>query len=173
MDAETGLYYSRFRYFDSEDGRYVSQDPIGLESGEFSLFTYSNDPNSRLDLFGLAGSGGAYMYTFESGRSYIGKGEEGRMNGSIKTRSSQDVVLGGNGKVVAATPISTGGDNTLGKMVEYKAMKDAGSEGKEVPAKYLNSFTSGKSDWDKNPQLQKKASKLAKKLKKNHDEDLA
>jgi len=32
-DAETGLYYNRFRYYDAESGQYVSQDPIGLLGG--------------------------------------------------------------------------------------------------------------------------------------------
>ena len=29
-DAETGLYYNRFRYYDPNVGSYISQDPIGL-----------------------------------------------------------------------------------------------------------------------------------------------
>ena len=33
-DAETGLYYNRFRYYDPEAGQYVSQDPIRLKSGQ-------------------------------------------------------------------------------------------------------------------------------------------
>nr|WP_306305908.1 RHS repeat-associated core domain-containing protein [Prevotella aurantiaca] len=28
-DAETGLYYNRFRYYDPNAGSYISQDPIG------------------------------------------------------------------------------------------------------------------------------------------------
>jgi RHS repeat-associated protein len=28
-DAETGLYYNRFRYYDASTGCYISQDPIG------------------------------------------------------------------------------------------------------------------------------------------------
>jgi RHS repeat-associated protein len=34
-DAETGLHYNRFRYYDPDIGRFVSQDPIGLAGGEF------------------------------------------------------------------------------------------------------------------------------------------
>ncbi|QOH37730.1 RHS repeat-associated core domain protein [Burkholderia cepacia] len=29
-DAESGLHYNRFRYYDPASGRYVSQDPIGF-----------------------------------------------------------------------------------------------------------------------------------------------
>lgn len=32
-DAETGLHYNRFRYYDPDAGRFVSQDPIGLRAG--------------------------------------------------------------------------------------------------------------------------------------------
>ena len=29
-DAETGLYYNRFRYYDPSSDNYISQDPIGV-----------------------------------------------------------------------------------------------------------------------------------------------
>ncbi len=32
-DEETGLYYNRHRYYDPLLGRYITQDPIGLEGG--------------------------------------------------------------------------------------------------------------------------------------------
>ncbi|MFT3769640.1 MAG: RHS repeat-associated core domain-containing protein [Minicystis sp.] len=32
-DAETGLFYNRFRYYDPESGLYLSPDPLGLEGG--------------------------------------------------------------------------------------------------------------------------------------------
>jgi RHS repeat-associated protein len=51
-DAETGLYYNRFRYYDPSTGNYLSQDPIGLAGG-MKLYNYVHDPNSWLDLFGL------------------------------------------------------------------------------------------------------------------------
>ena len=38
-DAETGLYYNRFRYYDCEAGEYVSQDPI-RDVGGLRLITY-------------------------------------------------------------------------------------------------------------------------------------
>ena len=38
-DVETGLYYNRFRYYDSCTGNYISQDPIGLSGGD-NLYSY-------------------------------------------------------------------------------------------------------------------------------------
>ncbi len=52
-DAETGLYYNRFRYYDPEAGAYVSQDPIGLAGGA-ALYRYVGDPTGWVDPFGLA-----------------------------------------------------------------------------------------------------------------------
>jgi RHS repeat-associated protein len=51
-DAETGLYYNRFRYYAPEDGLYVSQDPVGL-SGGMALYGYVRDTNTQVDVFGL------------------------------------------------------------------------------------------------------------------------
>ncbi len=55
-DLETGLYYNRFRYYDPEAGRYISQDPIRLRGG-LNLFAYTTDPLTWLDPFGLAEEG--------------------------------------------------------------------------------------------------------------------
>ncbi len=52
-DEETGLYYNRFRYYDPEAGRYVSQDPIGLVGG-LALYAYPHDPLTAFDPLGLA-----------------------------------------------------------------------------------------------------------------------
>lgn len=51
-DEETGLYYNRFRYYDPEGGRYISQDPIGI-SGGLARYAYTTDPIKRVDPFGL------------------------------------------------------------------------------------------------------------------------
>lgn len=33
-DRETGLHYNYYRYYDSDTGRFLSQDVIGLVGGE-------------------------------------------------------------------------------------------------------------------------------------------
>ncbi|WP_346882950.1 RHS repeat-associated core domain-containing protein [uncultured Algibacter sp.] len=52
-DVETGLYYNRYRYYSSDTGGYISQDPIRLTAGMLNLYTYATDVNSEVDVFGL------------------------------------------------------------------------------------------------------------------------
>ena len=50
-DEETGLYYNRFRYYDPNTGGYISQDPIGLEGNNPTLYGYVYDNNTQFDVF--------------------------------------------------------------------------------------------------------------------------
>ena len=52
-DAETGLYYNRFRYYDPNAGSYISQDPIGLKGGNPTLYACVKDSNNEIDVCGL------------------------------------------------------------------------------------------------------------------------
>jgi len=53
FDEESGLHYSRFRYYDWENGRFLCIDPIGLEGG-YNSYQYALNPVSWFDPFGLA-----------------------------------------------------------------------------------------------------------------------
>ena len=52
-DAESGLHYNRFRYYDPDIGQYLSPDPIGLEGG-LQPHAYVPNPNGWMDPLGLA-----------------------------------------------------------------------------------------------------------------------
>ncbi|EKT7570212.1 RHS repeat-associated core domain-containing protein, partial [Salmonella enterica] len=52
-DDESGLYYNRHRYYNPGQGRYITQDPAGLEGG-WNLYTYPLNPVNRIDPLGLA-----------------------------------------------------------------------------------------------------------------------
>nr|WP_234008599.1 RHS repeat-associated core domain-containing protein [Serratia sp. MYb239] len=51
FDAETGLHYNRYRYYDPQTGSYISQDPIGLEGG-INLYAYAPNPLGWIDYAG-------------------------------------------------------------------------------------------------------------------------
>ncbi|SJN13707.1 core protein [Halomonas citrativorans] len=53
-DEESGLYYNRHRYYDPQQGRYISQDPIGLNGGT-NLYGYVANPTGAVDPLGLVG----------------------------------------------------------------------------------------------------------------------
>ncbi|MEN9365832.1 MAG: hypothetical protein RL489_190 [Pseudomonadota bacterium] len=52
FDAETGLHYNRFRYFDPQQSRYISQDPIGLH-GNINTYSLASNPINWIDVSGL------------------------------------------------------------------------------------------------------------------------
>ena len=51
-DEESGLHYNRFRYYDPEIGRFVSQDPIGF-AGSDNFYEYAPNPIVWVDPWGL------------------------------------------------------------------------------------------------------------------------
>ena len=59
-DKESGLYYNRNRYYDPLQGRYITQDPIGLEGG-WSLYAYPLKPVNGIDPLGLSPADVALM----------------------------------------------------------------------------------------------------------------
>jgi RHS repeat-associated protein len=57
-DTETGLFYTRFRYFDPETARWISPDPIGPIGGT-NLFAFDGVPTGDVDPLGLCKRGAA------------------------------------------------------------------------------------------------------------------
>ncbi|MFD0922308.1 RHS repeat-associated core domain-containing protein [Saccharopolyspora rosea] len=57
-DAETGLNYNVYRYYDPATGRYLSQDPLGLAPAPNPV-AYVGNPHREADPLGLMPKGGA------------------------------------------------------------------------------------------------------------------
>lgn len=68
QDAESGLCYNRFRYYESETGMYLVSDPLGLLGGE-QTYRYVPNPCGWVDPLGLAASS-----KISSLMDYIGDG---------------------------------------------------------------------------------------------------
>ena len=78
-DKESGLHYNRFRYYDPEIGRFVSQDPIGLRGG-MNLFEYAPNPVGWIDPFGLLKSAKVHASLYaKTLNTKIRKGEKVRL----------------------------------------------------------------------------------------------
>ncbi|XXY53714.1 RHS repeat-associated core domain-containing protein [Sorangium sp. So ce269] len=64
-DEETGLCSTRFRYFDSEVGRWLSPDPLGLFGG-FELFGFDGCAVNESDPLGLSTTGNPHEHDLPS-----------------------------------------------------------------------------------------------------------
>jgi RHS repeat-associated protein len=53
FDAESGLHYSRHRYYNPETGRYLTPNPLNLEGG-LNPYRYAPNPTGWIDPLGVA-----------------------------------------------------------------------------------------------------------------------
>lgn len=80
-DEESGLSYNRFRYYNAEDGLFLSPDPLGFAAGPFR-YRYAPNPLNFIDPFGLVcgGSRGQSVYVLTKGEPpkivYVGITEQ-------------------------------------------------------------------------------------------------
>jgi len=59
LDAETGLYDYRARWYDAEVGRFVSEDPLGFAAGDMNTYRYvGNSPLDYTDPSGMSSFSG-------------------------------------------------------------------------------------------------------------------
>ena len=158
-DHETGLAYNRFRYYDPELGRYISEDPIRLEGG-IAMHAYVEDVNAWVDILGLTGT-----YIFTDGKiSYIGKGPKKRMKASMTAR------IGGAQNSIASLHRDFGNDD-IGFMVEYKLMKHYRARKSASFANSPKIDSPGKKKYDNaDRKTQKKVDRLARKMIQEFEE---
>ncbi|HDT0319264.1 TPA: RHS repeat protein, partial [Citrobacter amalonaticus] len=81
-DKETGLYYNRHRYYDPAQGRYITQDPIGLAGG-WNLYQYPLDPIQIIDPLGLSGWDGLGNWLSQPGMKEAYNHAAGEAEGPI------------------------------------------------------------------------------------------
>ncbi|HLZ11515.1 MAG TPA: DUF3750 domain-containing protein [Candidatus Acidoferrum sp.] len=75
-DIETGLYYYRARYYDTANGRFLSEDPVGYDGDGVNFYAYvRGNPINWIDAFGLLAE--LYCESIPSTRG----GGSGNLNG--------------------------------------------------------------------------------------------
>ena len=100
-DRETGLHYNFFRYYEPDAGRFVNQDPIGLEGGE-NLYKFAPNAQIWVDIFGLWSFGDPLPQWLVDGAA--GFGDNISMGITKKARQS----FGISGGVTESTAYKTG-----------------------------------------------------------------
>ena len=114
-DAETGLYYNRFRYYDPNAGSYISQDPIGLAGNNPTLYAYVSDVNYWNDVLGLT----AEVYKL------------------VATKDGYyDVYEWGNDKPMGKTHLKKGDTWKIGETTNFRTKKD----GTEIQNRYTKKW---------------------------------
>jgi len=106
-DAETGLHYNWFRYYEPGTGRYFRVDPIGFWGGvNFYIYCLNNplilvDPDGLIVFYGGGGvaAGGGYkpdnnFFASASAYRYFGTTKEGYQKGLALT-TTEGKMLGG------------------------------------------------------------------------------
>ncbi|MDC4972854.1 DUF2235 domain-containing protein [Acinetobacter baumannii] len=92
-DAETGLYYNGYRYYDPATGRYTTPDPLGLAGGE-NLYGYVNQqPNQYFDpqgllLFAFDGTGNTDDHV--ANNAFMHNGDDNRDSNVARFRDTYD-----------------------------------------------------------------------------------
>ncbi|MDF6729984.1 RHS repeat-associated core domain-containing protein, partial [Escherichia coli] len=78
-DEESGLYYNRHRYYDPLQGRYITQDPIGLKGG-WNFYQYPLNPTTTVDPLGLKFKVEGDRSAFDSAIEYLKQDDEMKKN---------------------------------------------------------------------------------------------
>jgi RHS repeat-associated protein len=92
FDAESGLHYNRYRYYDPTNGRFISRDPI-LLAGGMSSYQYTPNPTYWVDPLGLCpteeeAAEKEKLYRAMSPEDFAIFKETGRMPGTGETSTS-------------------------------------------------------------------------------------
>jgi RHS repeat-associated protein len=92
LDVETGLQYNRARYYDSNTGRWLSQDPLGFDAGDSNLYRYvKNRPTVATDPSGFQGAVVPTTQVIEGNKYGQWRIKQENTNGTETTEYQSDV----------------------------------------------------------------------------------
>ncbi|MFL0151932.1 DUF4329 domain-containing protein [Tenacibaculum maritimum] len=144
-DKEIELAYNRFRYYDPDDGRYISKDPIGLLSGEYGFYNYVGDSNSWVDPFGLKSKTyGKYDSKDKAAKAVL---KNANRRSIKKNKEFGGFIYKKDGKYHATRPTEGSATGYMPKSSLHKVPKDAEivgdyhTHGAEMPGYDSNNFS--------------------------------
>lgn len=119
LEPETGLYYMRARFYDPTVGRFIAEDPIGIEGGA-NLFAYAgNDPINQRDPTGAMSCERTWQQRATISRPYPGTDIEEIIvvGGWVTTCNPDGIPDGGSSNTYASdTPSKAGGQAQAGSV---------------------------------------------------------
>lgn len=113
MEPAGGLNYNRHRYYSPDQGRFISQDPIGFAGGDANLYRYvGNKPTMATDPSGLWEWSDNWFtsFTYVAGQAGVGLAQ-----GAANTVNSITNTAASAGNLVISIP------NTVANGIDYLA----------------------------------------------------
>lgn len=114
FDLESHVYYYRARYYDPQNGRFLSSDPIGLESGDTNLYRYVFNNSVKLsDPSGLKCDLGKLKLSNKEVRQNLSKINQSLVDQGFDDDSFTITVTGGDSYIDSKNVVRSSTDNTL------------------------------------------------------------